>query len=249
MRNATFALPPDDPPLRRMARKLPRLRGLKSILHNRMTPPMKHIPLFALSIIAYPAFADETRQLDAHVHGVSQLNIAVEGTQISMELRAPGADIVGFEYAAESAEDLDAVETVLATLADPLGLFGFGEAAGCSVVQADAALEGGEGHDHDHDHEEKADGHDHAGHDHDHSEGDAHDHAEHDHAEHAGHSEFNANYLLECADPGAASEMTFAFFDAFPNALEVEVQIISDSGAASFEVMRAEPSLDLSGAF
>ena len=62
---------------------------------------MKLLPLIALAVAATtPVFAEETRQLDAHEHGVGQLDIAFDGNQISMELHAPGADIVSFEYAA-----------------------------------------------------------------------------------------------------------------------------------------------------
>jgi len=41
------------------------------------------------------------------------------------------------------------------------------------------------------------------------------------------------------------TEITFAYFAAFPNAQEVEVQIISASGAQAFEVERDAPRLDL----
>lgn len=198
---------------------------------------MKILPLLALSAItAGPALAEETRQLDAHEHGVGQLDIAFDGKQIAMELHAPGADIVGFEYAPESAKDRAAVDGAVAKLAQPLVLFAFPEAAGCSVVQASAELESEDDHD-DHGHEE-----DH-GHD---------DHKDEDHADHAdetSHTEFHAEYLLTCADPASASEITFAYFDAFPNALEVEVQIISANGATAFEVEREAPTLDLRGMF
>jgi hypothetical protein len=42
------------------------------------------------------------------------------------------------------------------------------------------------------------------------------------------------------------TEISFAYFAAFPNALEVEVQVISDAGATAFEVERDTPTLDLS---
>ncbi|MFT5796282.1 MAG: hypothetical protein ACI84R_000328 [Candidatus Azotimanducaceae bacterium] len=201
---------------------------------------MKLLPFLALSAaVATPAFAQETRQLDAHEHGVGQLDIAFDGTQITMELHAPGADIVGFEYAAESSEERAAIDAAVAMLAKPLDLFVLTDAAGCSVVNASAGLEGEESHD---DHgDEHAD--EEAGHD---------DHAEDDHEEHAdeaGHTEFHAEYLLTCADATAVTDITFAYFDAFPNALEVEVQVISDTGATSFEVERAAPTLDLRGMF
>jgi len=53
-----------------------------------------------------------------------------------MELHAPGADIVGFEYSAETAQDRAKVDAAVAMLARPLDLFALPEAAGCSVAQA-----------------------------------------------------------------------------------------------------------------
>ena len=205
---------------------------------------MKLFPLFALTaVVATPAFAQETRQLNAHEHGVGQLDIAFDGDQIAMELHAPGADIVGFEYGAESAEDRAAVDAAVAALAKPLDLFVLTEAAGCSIVNASAGLESEEEHDaHDDDHDD-----DHAA-----DEGSHDDHADEGHeneSDEADHTEFHAEYLLTCADPSAVTDITFAFFDAFPNALEVEVQVISDTGATSFEVERDAPTLDLRGMF
>lgn len=230
---------------------------------------MKFLHFLALSAtISTPALAQQSRQLDAHEHGVGQLNIAFDGGQVAMELHAPGADIVGFEYAAESAEDRAAVDAAVATLARPLDLFLLPEAAGCSVVQASAELESEDAHedhdeehghdDHDEDHieEHAADDHEkeHADDDHDDDHGEGHGHDDHDddhdaHANEAGHTEFHAEYLLTCADPTAVSEITFAYFEIFPNALEVEVQVLSADGAKSFEVERNAPELDLRGMF
>ena len=202
---------------------------------------MKLFPLFALTaVVATPAFTQEARQLNAHEHGVGQLDIAFDGDQIAMELHAPGADIVGFEYGAESAEDRAAVDAAVAALAKPLDLFVLTEAAGCSIVNASAGLESEEEHDaHDDDHDD-----DHAA-----DEGSHDDHADEGHEDEADHTEFHAEYLLTCADPSAVTDITFAYFDAFPNALEVEVQVISDTGATSFEVERDAPTLDLRGMF
>ena len=190
--------------------------------------------LIATAITATPVIAEETRQLDAHEHGVGQLDIAIDGQQIAMELHAPGADIVGFEYAAESGKDLAAVDAAVAKLSAPLALFVLPEAAGCSIVEASAGLESEE------EHEEHGD--EHA--DDEHAE-DGHD----DHADESGHTEFHAEYLLNCAEPSAITGIDFAYFGSFPNALEVEVQIITDTGATSFEVERDAPTLDLTGLF
>ena len=193
---------------------------------------MKRSPLLIALLLPAAAFAQETRDLGAHAHGHSTLTIAVEGNRIAMELEAPGADITGFEYAAKSAEDRAKLEAAIAELSKPLSLFVLPEAAGCTVVSSTAGLHGA--------------GEDHAGHDHE-----AHDHSEHehgdDHAGHAEHAEFHAEYMLTCDNPAAIDRIEFTYFQTFPNAQEVDVQMISDMGAQGFEVTRDAPVLDLSG--
>ena len=208
---------------------------------------MKPLPLVLFaSLVAAPALAEDARQLGAHEHGVGQLNIAFDGLQIAMELRAPGADIVGFEYAATSADDLAAIDTAVATLARPLELFALPPDAGCSVVQATAELEGSDAipddhaedeHAHDEHAEDQHSDDEHAGHDDD------------DAASSAGHAEFHAQYLLTCADTAAVTNMAFNYFTTFGNAQELEVQVISDTAARAFEVLRASPTLDLRDLF
>lgn len=211
------------------------------------------LSLLAL-IAALPAFAEETRQLGAHEHGVGTLNIAFDGAAVAMEFEAPGADIVGFEYTAESDADLAAIDSALGRLSDPLDLFVMSPEAGCTVTAANVELEGGESHDGDHDH---GDEHDHDD-DHDHGEdhGDAghdghddhdhdHDHGDEDKASAGGHTEFHAEYALNCEAPEALTGIDFAYFEAFPNALEVEVQVLSASGAQAYEVGRDAPLLTL----
>ena len=223
---------------------------------------MKTLPILALSVAtALPAFAEEKRQLDSHEHGVGQLDNAFDGSQVAMEFHAPGADIVGFEYEAESAKDLASIETALGLLSKPLDLFAFTQEAECSIVEAHAELENEDSHDEheehdDEDHEEHAHEDEHEGHEDDHHEDheedkhEDHDHDEHEeHADEAGHTEFHAEYLLNCANVTAINSIEFTYFESFPNALEVEVQIITDTGATSFEVERDEPVLNLNDLF
>ena len=116
-------------------------------------------------------------------------------------------------------------------------------------------LESGEAHDDKHEHEEeKHDDHEHedehAKHEHEEEKHDDHDHDEHEAEERgAEHTEFHAEYALTCAKPSELSEINFAYFEAFPNALELEVQLLSDAGANAFEVERDNPTLDLRGMF
>jgi hypothetical protein len=177
----------------------------------------------ALGATSVGARAEEHRELDAHEHGVGQLEVAFEGTTVAIELHAPGADIVGFEHHPETPEDKAAVDRAVATLASPLSLFVVPAGAGCSVTEAEARLIGEE-----HEHEEE--------------------HAEAEHAdEHGEHSEFRASYALSCDDPAAITRIEFAYFATFPNARELEIDLVSDKGAQHFEVERDAPVLDLEG--
>ena len=108
------------------------------------------------------------------------------------------------------------------------------DAANCSLVDAQAALEGEDGHD-DHDEEDHNEL----------AEEGSDDRGDDDHADEAGHTEFHAEYTLTCDKPDALTEIKFTYFDAFPNAKEVEVQIITTSDAQAFEVRRDAPVLDL----
>ena len=180
-----------------------------------------------------------------------------------MEFQAPGADIVGFEYRAETDQDRASIETALATLARPLELFVMPAAAECSVTQANAELESDEqpdkheAHHGEHDkHDEQHTEHDEERTDHDeeHTEHDDEHHAEEqEHEEHqdeAGHTEFHAAYTLNLWQFGRAcpkSHLPISMFLKMPGKWRCK-----SSGRpvlSAFEVERDSPTLDLSGSF
>lgn len=210
-------------------------------------------PALGLTLIAAGFATAQTRELDSHQHGHGTLNIAIEGSALVMELEAPGADIVGFEHAAESAEDRAVVDAAIADLAKPLDLFVLPADAGCTVTAAAASLIGEDDHHDEHGHEDEDDHKDEHAHEDDHKDEHAHE-GEDDHGDHAGesgeesHTEFHAEYALTCADPSAIDAINFAYFKRFPNAVELDIQMISDKGAKGFEVESDDPLLDLSGA-
>lgn len=184
-----------------------------------------------MSFCLAPVLAEGTkRELGAHEHGHSVLNVAIEGGEVEMELIAPGADIVGFEHPAESTEDKAAIMQAEATLGEPLALFGFPGAAGCAVEAAAVEIEGGDDEYEEHEEHEQHE-----------------EHEEHDEHE-ASHNEFHAAYALTCSAPDDLDGIDFAaFFDAFAGAEEVEVTVISEKGQSSYEVERDAPVVDLQG--
>ncbi|CAH6870758.1 MULTISPECIES: zinc uptake protein ZrgA [Vibrio] len=125
---------------------------------------------------------EEFRSHGAHVHGQVEVNIAQDGQELLVEVTAPGADVVGFEHAPETAEQKKVFEQAIAQLNKPDELFSFNN-ANCTLKfkSVSNTLESDHNEHEGHDHE----GHDHAKHDHDDHEG--HEHAEHDHDDHKDH--------------------------------------------------------------
>ena len=205
-------------------------------------------PLTALALLslAAPVLAqEETRQLDAHEHGVSTAEIAVDDDRLEIELYAPGMDIVGFEYEAESDEDRAAIAQAVAQLARVDEIVSVNEEAGCLLIEVLSHIHGddhelGETHEH-----MATEGEDEA-HDDEHAAEEDHGH---DDDEVAGdgdsHSEFHARYIYDCADGSAIASVSFPFFDAFGNAEEIEAQYVIASGSGAGELERGEATLEL----
>lgn len=225
-----------------------------------MTRPTKPLALALLaSVAAAPLCAEEHREMSAHVHGTSSLELAIEGDMLEMNLLSPGMDLVGFEYAPQSAADKDADEAAIRVLLLPEQVVSLPEAAGCRLAEV-LVHRHGEDHDHegeadeDHDHEGHDDHDDHDHDDHDHDEGhddhddhdhDDHDHEGHDHEEGAAHSEYHARYHFTCDAPEALTQIAFPFFAQFEHAQKISAQYVTAAGAGAADVARDQAVLVL----
>ena len=69
----------------------------------------------------------------AHIHGVGHLNVALEGSMVTVYLQTPAADIIGFEHVAENKEERTKVAAAHKKLNDASSLFQF-IGADCTVV-------------------------------------------------------------------------------------------------------------------
>ncbi|NOT72606.1 MAG: DUF2796 domain-containing protein [Hyphomicrobium sp.] len=173
-----------------------------------------------------PVQAEEHRELGAHEHGHGTLNIAIEGNAINMELDIPGADIVGFEHDAETAEQKAMLDRAKAALARPLELFVLPTTAACSVSEVKVDVRG----EHDeHDAAAKQSG------------------KTENHAAEAHHNEFHATYALACKAPAEVTSIGFDFFKQFKNAQELDVNVVTGKAQSKFEVTRDKPVISLKG--
>ncbi|TOQ69700.1 zinc uptake protein ZrgA [Vibrio parahaemolyticus] len=191
------------------------------------------------------ATAEEYRQHSAHVHGHVEFNIAQDGSDLLLEITAPGADVVGFEHAPENAEQEKTLQHAVATLEDSNALFAINPQAQCEIeeVHVEHTLGGQheehEHHDHEgHDHDEHAH-HDHDKHDHDGHEG----HEGHDHSEHSDHGEFTVQYRFHCAQVGELSRIQTDWFNQFPSTESVNVNLFTDTTQSATSLTKSNTQI------
>lgn len=181
----------------------------------RISGPMA-IALFAISGVL-PAQAD-TRGTAPHLHGQGTIQLIADGTELAIDLTAPGADLFGFEHSPHSPEEISISEDVLRRLAEPLALFV--PDAACTVISTD--IDAG------------ALAHSEAEEDHDH--GDDHDHG-------GDHANLHAQYRFECDRP--VQRLDLAYCQAFPAIELLAVQGLVDGVALIQDVHCTDPQLVL----
>lgn len=89
---------------------------------------MKRTALLLTLVLALPAWAGK-----AHEHGVARLDLAVEGTTLTLALDTPLDGLLGFERAPRSEAEKRAAEKAVATLRAADALFTIDPAAQCTL--------------------------------------------------------------------------------------------------------------------
>jgi hypothetical protein len=175
--------------------------------------------IFAVSCLSQ-AHAQQAN-LSTHVHGVSELNIVIEGNKLEMQLRSPAMNIVGFEHKARTEQQILKVKQSELKLHDHSALFSF-SSGGCRLTQAKIDLSDLIEH--------KT------------TEKDAHDHhkseLDHNHEkedEHGDHNEVVAHYYYDCEDMDDLSSLSLGFFAVFTAMQQINSIWIttSEEGAAA----------------
>lgn len=206
----------------------------------RRTLPLTSL-LVLSSALCFASGDGEHRQHGAHVHGIAQMNLAVEGSNVLLELASPAMNIVGFEYMPSSDEDRHAVHEAAEKLEDGGSLFEFSRAAGCTLVTAEieSPLLADEHHEEHPDKDSYGKDHDEKSHDeeHDHSAAEAHGRGE--------HSEFEARYQFTCSSPEKLKSLTVNLFTAFPGFEEIQTQVLTNSRQTGAELTAKNNRVDL----
>lgn len=205
--------------------------------------PSKQVLAIVIGLsLSTVATAEEYRQHSAHVHGHVEFNIAQDGSDLLLEITAPGADVIGFEHAPENAEQEKTLQHAVATLEDSNALFAINPQAQCEIeeVHVEHTL-GGQHEEHEH--------HDHEGHDHDehaHHDHDKHDHDSHeghDHSEHSDHGEFTVQYRFHCAQVSELSRIQTDWFNQFPSTESVNVNLFTDTTQSATSLTKSNTQI------
>ncbi|EIU6777202.1 zinc-binding protein [Vibrio parahaemolyticus] len=203
--------------------------------------PSKQVLAIVIGLsLSTVATAEEYRQHSAHVHGHIEFNIAQDGSDLLLEITAPGADVVGFEHAPANAEQEKTLQHAVATLEDSNALFAINPQAQCEIeeVHVEHSL-GGQHEEHEH--------HDHEGHDHDehaHHDHDGHEgHEGHDHSEHSDHGEFTVQYRFHCAQVGELSHIQTDWFNQFPSTESVNVNLFTDTTQSATSLTKSNTQI------
>lgn len=182
-----------------------------------MRPLLLALPFALLPFTAAHAHDEhEHGSLGAHEHGTAQLNVALDGETLEIELDSPAMNIVGFEHAPSTPEQKTQAAAAQQRLDEPETLFALPAAAQCTTAQSDvgspvfgnaAESKGHEGHE---------------------------------------HADVDAHYQFQCDNPSALASIDFApFFKAFPGTHKIVVQAITSSGQKGLEATPANSLLKL----
>lgn len=205
--------------------------------------PSKQVLAIVIGLsLSTVATAEEYRQHSAHVHGHVEFNIAQDGSDLLLEITAPGADVVGFEHAPENAEQEKTLQHAVATLEDSNALFAINPQAQCEIeeVHVEHTL-GGQHEEHEHHDHEGHDHDEHAHHDHDKHEHDGHE--GHDHSEHSDHGEFTVQYRFHCAQVGELSRIQTDWFNQFPSTESINVNLFTDTTQSATSLTKSNTQI------
>ena len=159
---------------------------------------------------------------EAHVHGVGNLEVVLDGNMVFIALESPLYNVLGFEHAPQP----DAQRVLARRVTNILkanGLFSLTRDAQCRRSSHNLVSEilnphtHGDGHAHSHDHD----------------------------STHSGHADLRAEYQFECRKPELLTDILVRVFQQFSGFTELNVQAVLPSGQIGAKLTPNESTLVL----
>ena len=170
---------------------------------------------------------DHSHQQKAHVHGVAELTLAVEGNNLEIAIESPSMNIVGFEHKASTPDQKAAVDKARKQLEQPGQLFAF-SGTRCQIKNTVVDMTGvmhteEKEHDHHHHHEE---------------------HGKHK-EEGETHSEITASYHFSCDNSADLSSVSVALLNQFSAIETLNASWVTASGQGAQKLTAKSNSIRL----
>lgn len=189
-----------------------------------------------LSTLALMTASAALMSQEAHVHGVAQVFIAQEGSELQWEFHTPAYNLLGFEHEPQSEHEKTKMAELNSHLTDmPLLLL-----ANCHEQAREVSLPWGEAKtkksDHAHDH------HKHHQHDHQHAHNHHHGH-DHESEHHNDHADVSVTGRFHCSQPVASVELPL--LTHFIGIEQLQVIWFTDDGQRSETLQRPTTRVNL----
>jgi hypothetical protein len=181
---------------------------------------------------------DEHRAHGTHVHGTWELFAALDDAQLSVTVKGPIVDVLGFERPPADETERAVLREVKDRLDTPETMLSLSDRAGCAL-SGPVQIKLPEGYSsetpkeddpeqqsHDHDHGERTDGEHHA-----------------DHDIHA--SDLEVSYVFECGSPARLAEITVNGFSSFSAIENVDAVFLGDGTQAARRLVRNAQTLKI----
>lgn len=172
--------------------------------------------MFVLALALFGGVGTACAAGKAHEHGALKLDVAIEGSKLTIEMEAPLDNLLGFERAPRTDAERKAAADVLARLRSPdkgTPMFILDAAAQCTLGKAEVqaqVLEPG-----------------------------AKPAAKDEHAD------LDASYEFTCAKPDALRTLELGLFDAYKRTQRIDVQVAGPKGQAKVTLKRPARKVQL----
>lgn len=151
--------------------------------------------------------------IDSHVHGLSELTIAIEKKTLEVEIISPSINLVGFEHRAKTEEDITTVKKVIKQLNNQNNIISF---SGGNCLLTDKSIDVSSIID---DHYLKNKTHN--------------DHDEHEHENHTNHYDIVSYYLYHCEKASTLTTITVKMFDHFLGTNQITARWVNEQQQGS----------------
>lgn len=156
--------------------------------------------------------------LDSHVHGLSEIMLAIEGKKLNIQLISPAVNLIGFEHRASNKKEAAIVNNAKALLSNTALLFAF-SGGDCSLINTNVevlALIRPDENENGHEHQPK-------------DNKNAHEDHRGQQVSHENHTQVVANYRYHCEEKSSLAAVNVLVFDQFPGVHKIRAMWITDT--------------------